>query len=228
MVGPVNPLLVILNPRSIDECLSSYRELPVARLYVRRMSEHRIGERWQEILELAAERGHSHLSVIADDGIVRRPALEAVLELAREHPRGFSTGYSNLDETLDPPFVNLTKGPLGPAPAKSAYRMYELGEVMRWQRPTLPTTFVGMSLTTARLELWRDFPFRTWGNADPGFASDFSLSQRLTDAGVVMLAAREGFTWHVKETWSQMDVDPRKGLLVGVEPEELVYKEVRS
>ena len=208
-------LLVVMNPRRIEECLQSYRELDIDRLYIRNMSEIDITDAWPEIMEKA--EGYDRLIIFSDDAVVRQPALDAVISLLDVgHP--VVTGYGNLD--MSDFRVNLNKAPLQDQSYPDAYDFYTLGEVWSYPDEAVPTTVVGFALTGMSYELWQRFPFQ----AHQG--SDWSLSRRLTDAGIPMVAAREGFVWHVKEQWDppRLDVDPRKRLYVGEEPPELVLE----
>jgi len=203
----VRDLLLIMNPRRIEECIRSYQELTIDRLWIRNMSEIDITEAWPTILGLAS--GYERLLIMSDDAVCRQHAVDSVLALLDEgHP--VVTGYGNLDMTDFR--VNLNKAPLAAQSWPESYDFWTLGEVCAYPDPAVPTTVVGFALTGMAYELWQRFPFQ----ADGG--SDFSLSQRLTGAGIPMVAAREGFIWHVKEAWNKRDVEPRKRLLVGVEP----------
>jgi hypothetical protein len=204
----VKDLLLVMNPRRIEECIAACRELRIDKLWIRNMSELEIDQRWGEVMALA--EGYDRLLIFSDDAVVRQPALDAVLELLDEgHP--VVTGYGNLDMTDFR--VNLNKARLLDQGYVDAYDFYTLGEVWSYPDKAVPTTLVGFALTGMAYDLWERFPFQ----AHQG--SDWSLSRRLTDAGIPMVAARGGFIWHVKEKWNRnWDEDPRKKLLVGVEP----------
>jgi GT2 family glycosyltransferase len=74
-------------------------------------------------------------------------------------------------------------------------------------------------------EMWREFPFGCFGTGSRGYSSDFHLSRRLRDAGVPMVAARDGYVTHVKEQWNKLDRGEGRQLLVGVEPADVVVDE---
>lgn len=203
-------LLVILNPRRIEECMSAFAELPIDRLWVRNMTEKRIAERWGDVMEQAA--GYRHLVVVSDDGVVRPHALQAVLGLLEAgHP--VVTGYSNLSATDFR--VNLSMAPIGPQPADHAYTLPTLAQILESTNPVIKTWFAGMCLTGMSYEMWERYPFQVMNEAAQ---SDFSLCKRLEWDGVPIVAAREAFVWHVKEVWGQGDEDPRKRP-VGGDPE---------
>lgn len=89
--------------------------------------------------------------------------------------------------------------------------------------PAVPTHFVGMALTGMSRDMWRRFPLDGWQHRGVMWATDHHLSQRLADAGIPMVAARDGFIDHVKERWMEGDTDPRKRILIGSMPKEVVW-----
>lgn len=199
-------LLLVMNPRKIEECIRAFSELPVDKLWIRNMNEYQIQEAWPDVLELAG--GYQQLIVASDDGIVRPHALAEIIRLLDAgHP--VVTGYSNLSSTDFR--VNLTKRPTAPAPGVDAYDLYTLAEIMEYPEPEVPTFFVGMCITGMSHAMWQRYPFGVW-SGPPGNASDFVLSKRLCEANVPMIAARDAFVWHTKEVWNQGDKDPRKAL----------------
>jgi hypothetical protein len=213
----MSDLLIILNPRRIEECLSAFRALPIDKLWIRNMTEYQIAGCWPEILERS--KGYDRLIVQSDDGIVRPHALAEIIRLLDEHP--VVTGYSNLSSTDFR--VNITRSPQAETIGTSAYDLYTLPEVMEAQADTLPTFLVALCITGMAHEMWGHFPFRTYFDEPPGNGSDFCLSRDLHAAGVPMVAARDAFVWHVKERWNTADLDPRKRLYLH-EPSELVLE----
>lgn len=214
----MSDLLVILNPRAIPSVIEALEALDIDRLWLRRMTESQIADAWTEVIA-TAER-YDNLILFSDDAIVRPHALAAVRELLADHP--VVTGYSNL--SIRDMRVNLSRSPLAALPAEDAYDLYTLGECLEWPTPTIPTYVAGMCLTGMSVELWAEHRFQVWG-APPGCCSDFMLSKSLERAGVPIVAAREGFVWHLKERWNEGDRDHSRRLLVGVEPAQILLDE---
>lgn len=205
-------LLMILNPRSIAECVDSFKALDIDRLWIRRMTEATIAQRWDEIMDMTV--GYDRLYMIGDDAIVRPHALDAVRQLLDDgHP--VATGYSNL--AANDFRVNLCWQQLPPQP-DTALKLVELAEVMEYPEPVVPTTLCGYTITGMSRDMWLKYPFMIWWLGQ----SDFHFSKRLEGDGVPMVAAREAFVWHVKERWNLSDTDERKRPYVGAEPAELV------
>lgn len=210
-------VLIVLNPRHIDECLDAIRALPIDRLWLSHMTELEIERRWTaEALPLL--EGYARAFIISDDAIPRPHALEALRRTLDEgHP--VVTGYCNL--ASDDFRTNLTRAPLLPRISKESYDLLTVAEVMESPSPLVPTYYTGFCLTGMPLDLWRRYPYVTEKLGADGCAADYSLSRRLTDDGVPIVAHRDAFVWHVKERWSENDQDPRKRLLVGELPAEI-------
>ena len=208
------PLLAVMNPRQIPECMASLRGLDVPKAWLQNYTEWHLQEVIASIVRDEAIH-FTHLVLVADDCIVTQSALDAVLEHAQDHP--VVTGYCRLDWSH--PSVNITRRPLhGDRPSAGAYDFYSLDEVQAWPEPLVPTGFVGFALTCMSREMWREFPFGAFGAASQAWSSDFHLSMRLRDAGVPMVAAREGLVGHLKKRWNTVDNTPGRELLVGKQP----------
>ena len=203
----MNPLLIILNPRRISECLDSLAALDIPKAYLTGYTERGLVDPFNGVIKTT---DYSHYLVISDDGVVRQDALDAVLDLLSGHP--VATGWCNIDSEL--PTVNLTRSPLtGDAPHPNAYDLYHWATVMGWPSEEVPTFFAGGCLTGMSRELWQRFPFDCYGELGNG--SDFHLCLRLQQAEIPIGAARSGFVYHVKETWNRGDREVRKHLHLG-------------
>lgn len=216
-------LLAILNPRRLPREEATFRKLPIDRLWISRMTEGDVTRAWPEVLEHA--NGYDRMLVCADDVEVPQAALDAVTYLLDAgHP--VVTGYCNLDQGAHVHEVNICKRVLGPLPTVDAYSFYTLAEVRASRMRAVHTSFVGMCLTGMSVDLWREVPFQAMGMNDRGYASDFMQSIRLDQAGVPMVAARDGFCWHTKETWNKLDRGKGRELLIGKEPPSIVLERI--
>lgn len=208
------PLLAIMHPRNIPECVHSLERLDVRRAWLSRFTEYELES---VIASIVADESiaFTHLALVSDDCVVTQDALGAVLELARSHD--VATGYCRL--ATGHPSVNLTRRELmGDTPSAGAYDFYTFDEVAGYESEVVPTGFVGFAVTVMPREMWRRFPFQVFGGEASPHASDFALSMRLRDAGVPMVAARSGYVEHQKAEWNTTDRLPGRELLVGVEP----------
>ena len=209
-----SPLLAIMNPRQIPECIQSLEALDVRKAWLQNYTEWQL----QEVIDsiVRDESIHfTHLCLVADDCIVTQSALDAVLEHAPHE--SVVTGYCRLDWSH--PLVNITKSALhGEKPSAGAYDFYSLDEVQAWPDEMVPTGFVGFALTCMSREMWREFPFRVFGTESRSYSSDFNLSMRLRDARMPMAAVRDGLVGHLKKRWNTTDDTAGRELLVGKEP----------
>jgi hypothetical protein len=219
-----DPLLAVMNPRNIPECMDSLRALPIRRAWLQRYTEYQLQSVIASIVE-DETIAFTHLGLVSDDVIVSPEALAAVLEVARDHE--VATGYCRLDSTH--PLVNVTKRRVkDPEPSRQAYHFYSYDEAQAQGR-TFRTGFVGFAVTFMPRELWRRFPFTVYGDAYHSFSSDYSLSYRLGAAGVPMFCARDGYVEHVKAEWNSLRdahdaATPERRLLVGHEPAGIVVE----
>ena len=206
------PLLVILNPRNIAECMASFSALDVPRAYLTGFRERHLVD---VMANLVATTDYSHYVVVSDDTVVQRRALDAVYALLEQHP--VVTGWCNLDDTDGR--CSVVDRPLqGKTPSAASYGFMHYSRVVTHPEPTLRTWFAGMCLTGMSREMWQRFPFDVLAGSEHGWASDYSLCWRLQEADIPITAARDGSVLHVRERWDVTDTDPRKRLLVGQVP----------
>lgn len=205
--------MAILNPRRIDECLDAFEKLDVAKGWLTGYRESQLRKPFESLLDL----GFDPVSVVSDDVVVTRDALDAVLELQADRDYAVATGFCNLDETVHADRVNLSTSALKPGPpSMGSYDVVTRDEVDKtpWR-----TKFTGMCLTTMSNALWRRFPIEAYGPG-PGFSSDYHLSYRLQQHRVPIFAAHKAYVRHLKAQWSLPDPTPGRELYVGrVEPQ---------
>jgi GT2 family glycosyltransferase len=213
---------VILNPRRIPAAIKAFNALPIRKCWLSGYTEGGLVPIMADVIKAAAGADanfgdHDPILVISDDAIVEAEALSAVLRaLAAGHP--VATGYSRLSKHDDR--VNLTKSPLRTfRPDTAAYNLYTIQEVEEWPVELVPTWFAGLALTGMTRAMWERFPFQVF-NEPHGCCSDFSLSIRLQEAGVPIVAPRAGYVEHLKVApWGHGDGN----LLLGSEYEDVRY-----
>jgi len=207
-----SPLLIILNPRAIPECMESFVALDVPCAYLTGYTERQLVD---VIADIIATTDHTHYVAISDDTVVTQRAVDAVYDQLPAHP--VTTGWSNLDDT-DPRCSVVGRELRGDAPSADSYDFLHYSKVVMHPEPVMRTWFAGMCLTGMSREMWRRFPFAVLGS-EAGWASDYSLCWRLQTEGIPITAIRDGGVLHVRQRWDVPDDDPRKRLLVGeVEP----------
>lgn len=212
----MNPLLLILNPRRIMECVGAIDLLPIDKVWLTGYTERQLEQVIPDVVDQAHE--YTHLLAIADDCMPTMPALMAVLSLVEDFP--VVTGYCNLDSSGDGR-VNITKTKLLEPLGHGSYDFWTERELVRWPSDRVPTTFAGFCLTAMPRRLWQHYPFQCIG--EQGWASDYSLSMRLQRDAIPIVAHRAAKVHHVKETWSAPDQEHRKRLLIGEIPAAVTW-----
>ncbi len=208
----MNPLLLIFNPRQIDECIDAFNLLPIDKAWLTGYTEAELDD---VIGDVIASSDYTHYLATSDDGIVPEFALEAVLDTLETEAHPVVTGYSNLDITNM--HVNLTKAPFKNLRESTVddYDMYHLSEIIGWPDELVPTCFAGFAITGMSREMWLRYPFRS-----DGVPTDYNLCRRLQADGVPIVAPKKAFTWHVKDKINEGGTG-RKRLLVGQIPAEV-------
>ena len=214
----MKPLLLILNPRRIPECVAAIKALPIDKVWLCNYTESELAGVIPGVL---AACDHDLIGVLSDDTQPTPEALAAVLALADIGE--VVTGYCNLDDASE--LVNLSSKPLtGCTPREGIYTFPTRAQVEAALGPAVRTYFAGHCLTFMWRELWDRFPFACHGGP-PGYASDLMVSWLLQEADLPIYAAREGFVRHVKARWNYIDETPGRSLLIGKEPSAIVWEE---
>lgn len=207
----MKPLLLVLNPRRIPECIDAISGLPIDKVWLQNYTESELSDVIPSVLW---DTAHDPVGILSDDTAPTRAALCAVLNECK--PGQVTTGWCNLDDASD--LVNLSMEPLTvDYPTTTAYTFPTRSWVEDHEQRSVRTYFAGHCLTFLWREHWARFPWECH-NGPPGYASDLMLSWRLQEAGVPIMAARDGFVRHVKARWNYVDDTPGRGLLIGVEP----------
>lgn len=201
-----------MNARRIPECIEGFEALDCDVAWMTGYTDAELGPVHQQIV---ASTAYGAYVVVSDDCVVTQAALDAVVALLEAgHPA--ATGWCKLTQAS--PLANLCHRPLiGDEPKVSAYPFYRARDVHAYEGEIVPTHFMGFALTGMPRELWERFPYGAYTERRAsGYSSDFHLCARLRDAGVPMVAARDGYVEHLKVTGRK---PPSHRVLVGeVEP----------
>lgn len=212
----MKPLLLIMNPRRIPECLDAIRALKIDKVWLTAMWERELEA---PIAKLVEERDdYTHFVIISDDTIPTQDALDLVLAAAEQ--TDVAAGYCNLDAIR--PYVSLCASPFDPA-LGSVHEAYDwiTREDVEGSGPigSLMEVFhQGFAFTCMPRAMWQRFPFKVFGEHPRGFASDYVLSLRLQQADVPIHAVRGAFMPHLKPDITRYDRTPGHELLMGAIP----------
>lgn len=207
----VRALLAVLNPREIPEFEDTIDQLAVAKVRLRGYTEREISQGiWASVINQAADKGFTHVSLISDDLIVPPHSLKLILEHAGANPDRVTTGWANVDEEHQD--AGVTYEPLVDAePTAMSYRFPSWREVL--MGPAVQQTFfTGFVATTCTVEMWRRYPYRVFGE---GWAADYHMSRRLAADGVRIDCLRDAFCLHLKENRGLPTTRPERKLLIG-------------
>lgn len=222
----VRPLLLVMNPRQIPDCIKAISALRIDKVWLQNMWERELEPEIEKLVNEQVQ--YTHFILLSDDTIPTQRALDLVVAELAHHP--VVTGYCNLDQTPEGlAHVNLCKSPLDPLKGSQAdaYDWFRRDEVEAGpMRGYVHTYFGGACLTGMSRELWQRFPFRVLGDMDKyarGFASDWMLSVRLHAAKIPMIAPVGAFVTHVKMDYRVWDTTPERRLLNGIEPKNIKW-----
>lgn len=205
-----NPLLIVLNPRKMQDCIDAIEALDIDQVWFRYYSERQLETVIPDWLEQHAQE-YTHIGVISDDAKPTQHALDLVLDAYRHD--AVYTGYCQVTDS--DPRLNLSSRPLTSAiPQVAAYTFVTYDEMENHPEPLYHSYFAGHTLTFMSRDLWRKYPWGCYGSGN-GWASDYHLAWRLQTDGIPVWAVKGAWVEHVKSEFNATEQDPNRQLLVG-------------
>lgn len=186
----MKPLLMIMNPREIPQCMTALEALDIDKVWLKNWSER---ELVSVIAEVVESTDHDVIGLLSDDTIPSNSSLELILDAFE--PSSVYTGYCNMDE--DSEEVNLSRSPLivKPLAKLDCYEFPTRAEVDE-HNGLYKSFFTGFAMTFMSKDMWLKYPFDCIGT--PGYQSDYSLSCRLQNDGVDVWAVPGAFMPHLR------------------------------
>ena len=216
--------LLILNPRTLPECLLSLELLKCPKVWLENWTERELEQVIPEVIDSPQLKDFTHFSIISDDCFVSQNAYDAVTFFAETDDDEVYSGYVNCDVTSEYCSITKTPFPSNKAPVRESYDFVLLQKVRECKNPLILTYFTGMTFTTMSRKLWKKYPFQCFGySGKHGWASDYSLALRLRDGGTPIWAVKEGFIYHTKLDWTVPGVEGRRALNLGRLPARVRY-----
>lgn len=212
-------LLLVMHARGIARVLASIEALEIDQAWMCGYTERQLEPVVAEVIETT---DYDRYVMFSDDSIVSQHALNSVLAVHNSTgPRAVVTGWCQYAQ--DDARANLSIRPLtADSPRPECYSPPRAMQV--WAGPPIfRSYFTGMALTCMSRDLWLRFPFASYGDG-LGYASDYSLSWRLQEAGVPVIAVRDGYVEHIKEHWNVPDLRPECRVLVGEMTQEVRFR----
>lgn len=214
-----NPLLIVLNPRKMQDCIDAIEALDIDQVWFRYYSERQLESIIPDWLEQYGQE-YTHVGVISDDAKPTQHALDLVLDAY--HHDAVYTGYCQV--TDKDPRLNLSSEPLTSAiPQVAAYTFVVCDEMEQHPEPLFRSYFAGHTLTFMSLDLWRKYPWGCYGSGN-GWASDYHLAWRLQADNIPVWAVKGAWVEHVKSDFNTTERDPERQIQVGKIKPEIDHK----
>ena len=217
-----DPVLMIMQPRHIDESINSLKHnIDIPKVWFRAFTEIQVVAEMNKFIK---ETDYSHYIVMGDDGVVSKKAADTILKYGEMKEYDVFTGWMNMHLVEDGSYSRESTICLGWIPEwDQRYDGPERNEYPPWQPmswvDTMPpdqvirTAMANFAMTIAEKELFLKFPLQTH---KLGRASDHHWSYRLQRAGVKVYTHPDAFIKHLRKGWTPW----RHNWLVGnVEPE---------
>ena len=223
-----DPVLMIMQPRHIDESINSLKHnIDIPKVWFRAYTEPQVV--WQ-MNKFIRETKFSHYIVMGDDGVVSKKAADTILKYGEMKEYDVFTGWMNMHIEPNGNFSRESTICLGWIPEWKSAEGPDREEYPEWQPmswvSTLPpdqvirTAMANFAMTIAERELFLKFPLHTHRN---NRASDHHLSYRLQRAGVKVYTHPDAFVKHLRIGWSPW----RHNWLVGNVKSEIRYENLK-
>jgi len=223
-----DPVLMIMQPRQIDESINSLKQnIDIPKVWFRAFTESQVV--WQ-MNKFIRETSYSHYIVMSDDGVVSKKAADIILKYGEMKEYEVFTGWMNMhfekdgsyskESTICLGWIPEFKDPEGPVRGE-----YPAWQTMSWV-DTLPpdqvirTAMANFAMTIAERELFLRFPLHTH---KLGRASDHHWSYRLQRAGVKVYTHPDAFIKHLRQGWTPW----KHNWLVGNVKSEIRYENLK-
>lgn len=186
----MKPLLMIMNPRKIPQCMSALEALDIDKVWLKNWTER---ELVSVIAEVIQSTDHDVIGLVSDDAIPPGTSLDLILSAFE--PSAVYTGYCNMEENT--PEVNLSRTPLI-VKEQASIDCYDFPtrDELDSHEGLYRSFFTGFAMTFMSREMWLKYPFDCIG--DPGYQSDYSLSCRLQNDAVDIWAVPGAFMPHLR------------------------------
>jgi hypothetical protein len=186
----MKPLLMVMNPRTIPQCMKAINALDIPKVFLKNWSERQLVDVIADVVESA---DFDTIGLLSDDTVPPQSSLDLVLDAFE--PSAVYTGYCNIDE-LDGN-VNLSSKPLRiQEQAGADCYTFPTREHVEKGKGLFRSYFTGFAFTFMSRDMWLQYPFDCVG--DPGYQSDYRLSVRLQQDGVPIWAPRGAFMEHLR------------------------------
>ena len=218
-----DPVLMIMQPRQIDESINSLKEnIDIPKVWFRAYTEPQVVAQMNKFVK---KTNFSHYIVMGDDGIVSKKAADAILKFG-EIEDGVFTGWMNMHLEKDGSLSEMStvsRGVLpniidvGRGPVRSDYPEWFPVEWVINEQGFIRTVMANFAMSIAKREIFLQFPLSTWPN---GRSSDHWWSFQLQRAGIEVWTHTDAFVKHLRRGWTPL----KQNWLVGKVKPETIYE----
>ena len=219
-----DPVLMIMQPRRIDEAINSLKEnIDIPKVWFRAYTEPQVMAQMNQYIK---ETNYSHYIVMSDDGVVSKQAADIILKYGEMTEYDVFTGWMNMHIERDGTFSYISTVSQGRLPEileneKGPSREeYPAWLPMKWvenQVGVIRTRMANFAMSIAHREIFLKYPLMTWPN---GRASDHLWSFQLQEDGLKVWTHPDAFIKHLRRGWKPW----RHNWLVGNMKPETIYE----
>ena len=219
-----DPVLMIMQPRRIDEAINSLKEnIDIPKVWFRAYTEPQVMAQMNKFIK---ETNFSHYIVMSDDGVVSKQAADTILKYAEMDEYEVFTGWMNMHIEPDGNFSYISTVSQGylpeileneKGPERNEYPPWLPVEWVRDQEGMIRTKMANFAMSVAKREIFLELPLMTWPN---GKSSDHNWSTRLQMRGIRVWTHRDAFIKHLRKGWTPW----RHNWLVGKVTPQTIYE----
>ena len=218
-----DPVLMIMQPRHIDEAINSLKEnIDIPKAWFRAYTESQVMAQMNKFIK---ETNFSHYIVMSDDGIVSREAADTILKYGEMLDYEVFTGWMNMHIEADGNLSyisTVSQGKLSEileienGPLREEYPPWLPMKWVKEQEGVIRITMANFAMSIAERDLFLKFPLMTHPN---NCSSDHHWSFRLQEAGVKVWTHPNAYIKHLRRGWAPL----RHHWLVGRVKPETIY-----
>jgi hypothetical protein len=217
-----NPVLMIMQPREIDEAISSLKQnIDIPKVWFRAYTEPQVVEEMNKFIK---KTEFSHYIVMSDDGVVSKRAADTILKYGEMKEYDVFTGWMNMHIESDgslSPISTVSQGMLPKilddnGPIRKEYPPWIPMKWVEKQEGVIQITMANFAMSIAERDIFLKFPLLTHPN---GCSSDHHWSYRLQQARLKVWTHPKAFIKHLRRGWAPLE-DNR---LVGTIPAKTIY-----
>ena len=204
-----NPVLMIMQPRQINESINSLKNnIDIPKVWFRAYNEENVQE---EMNKFVRKTKFSHYIVMGDDGVVSKKAADTILKYGEMQEYDVFTGWMNMHLEEDGSLSQISTVSQGilsshydpvHGPTRKDYPKWLHVKWVKEQEGVIQTTMANYAMSMAERDIFLKFPLKTHPN---GCSSDHHWSRRLQLAGLKVWTHPKAFIKHLRRGWKPLE-----------------------